>query len=231
MTVIPSRALGARMIVCSASVVLGALGLVLLPVLGQAQEQDLERPEGWQVRFDNPNASEDQLEMFVSMPPGWHVTSGPRAVYWGPDMEASGEYRLEMEVFLFDPQGRREAFGIFFGGREMMGEEIEYSYFLIRDGGEFIVKRREGTETPTVLPWTGHEGIVAYADRGDGATAKNVLAVEVGGETVRFFVNGAEVASLPRAEVAADGIFGFRINHGLNVHVSRMEMSPGIGEG
>lgn len=189
--------------------------------------QDFERPDGWQVRFDEPGASEDQLEMFVSMPPGWHVTSGPAAIYWGPEMEASGEFRLEMEVFLFEPhQGMREAFGFFAGGLNLDGDDIEYTYFLIRDGGEFIVKRREGPDAPTIRPWTGHDAILGWADRGDGATAKNILAVEAATDEVRFFVNDARVAALPRAEIAMDGVFGFRVNHMLNLHISRLEAMP-----
>lgn len=189
--------------------------------------QDFERPHGWQVRFDESGASEDQLEMFVSMPPGWHVTSGPAAIYWGPEMEAAGEYRIEMEVFLFEPQGMmREAFGFFAGGRTLDGDDIEYTYFLVRDGGEFIVKRREGADAPTIRPWTGHEAILAWADRGDGTTVKNILAAEAGADEVRFFVNDAQVAALPRAEVAMDGIYGFRVNHMLNLHISRLEVTP-----
>ena len=189
--------------------------------------QDFERPEGWQVRFDERGASEEQLEMFVSMPPGWHVTSGPAAIYWAPEMEASGEYRIEMEVFLFEPRGMmREAFGFFAGGRHLDGDDIEYTYFLIRDGGEFIVKRREGADAPTMHPWTGHEAILGWADRGDGATAKNILAAEADAEEVRFFVNDAQVAVLPRAEVAMDGTYGFRVNHMLNLHISRLEAMP-----
>lgn len=189
--------------------------------------QDFERPDGWQVRFDEPGASEEQLEMFVSMPPGWHVTSGPAAIYWGPEMEASGNFRIEMEVFLFEPhQGMREAFGFFAGGRNLAGDDIEYTYFLIRDGGEFILKRREGPDAPTIRPWSGNDAILGWEDRGDGATAKNVLAVEAGAETVRFFVNNAEVAALPRAQVAMDGVYGFRVNHMLNLHISRIEAMP-----
>ncbi len=189
------------------------------------QAQDQRRPDGWDVRFDSPEATEDQLEAFTVMTPGWHVTSGPAAIYAPPE-EASGNYRLEMEVFLFDPGRRREAFGIFFGGMDLMGDGVEYSYFLIRNGGEFIVKRREGPEAPTLLPWTANDAILAWDDRDEGgASVKNVLVVEAGSDNVRFMVNDVEVASLPRSEVPADGRFGFRVNHGLNLHISRLEMT------
>jgi len=209
-------------LVTAVSLVLAGVLMIGLP--GHTLAQDHERPADWNVRFDNPEASEDQLEMFVTMPPGWHVTSGPAGIYWGPEMEAEGEFRLEMEVFLFDPGRRREAFGIFFGGRELMADAIEYSYFLIRNGSQFIVKRREGSEYPTILGWPGHEAILVY-NQDEGGSEKNVLAVEAGTETVHFFVNDAEVASLPRSEVAADGTFGFRVNHGLNLHITRVDLT------
>lgn len=188
--------------------------------------QDLQRPEGWMVRFDRPGSTEADLEMFVAMPPGWHITTGPAAIFWDPSVSASGDFRIEMEVFLFDPDGRREAFGVFFGGQELETEAQRYSYFLIRDGGEFLVKRRDGDQTPTVRGWAAHAAIRSYADRGDDASVKNVLAVEAGTEVVRFFVNDEEVASVPRSEVGTDGTVGIRVNHALNLHVSRLEVMP-----
>ena len=198
--------------------------ILLATVSAPAIAQDLQRPDGWHVRFDNADASEADLEMFVAMPPGGHVTTGPAGIFWSPTSSASGDFRLEMEVFLFDPGTRREAFGIFLGGKNLDGDAQEYSYFLLRNGGEFILKRREGSEAPTVRPWTRNEAILSYADRGDDASVKNVLAVEAHGAEVALLVNGTEVARVPRSEFGVDGVFGFRVNHGLNVHVSRLEV-------
>lgn len=199
-----------------------ALGGVATP----ASAQNLERPDDWMTRFDDDGASEADLEMFVEMPPGWHVTTGPAGIFWSPSNTVSGDFRAELEVFLFDPEGRREAFGIFVGGRSLQEADQEYTYFLVRDGGQYIIKRREGRDAPTVRPWTNHAAIRAYADRGDDVSVKNVLAVEARGDTVRFLVNDTEVASLPRDELSVDGVFGFRVNHALNVHVSRLEATP-----
>ncbi len=200
-----------------------ALGaLVALPVTAQ----DLERPEGWKVRFDMEGASEADLEMFVAMPPGWHVTTGPAGIFWSPAASASGAYRLEMEVFLFDPKGLREAFGLFMGGRDLEGRQQRYTYFLIRDGGQFIIKERDGDVAPTIQAWTSHNAIRSYADRGDEASIRNVLAVEAGRETVRFLVNDTEVARMPRPGLELDGVYGFRVNHGLSLHVSRLAAVP-----
>ncbi len=202
-----------------------ALGLALL-LAAPLASQDLKRPEGWKVRFDRAGSTEAELEMFVSMPPGWHITTGPAGIFWDPALTASGRFRAEMEVFLFDPQGRREAFGIFFGGKDLEGPGQEYAYFLLREGGEFIVKRRHGAETPTLVDWTAHGAIASWADRGDAVTAKNVLTVEADAETVRFLVNGQKVAELPRAQLPVEGVVGIRVNHALNLHVSRLEVAP-----
>lgn len=191
-----------------------------------AAAQDLVRPDGWMTRFDDPSATEADLESFVEMAPGWHVTSGPAGIYWS-GASVSGDFRAEMEVYLFDPGQRREAFGIILGGSDLSGPEQEYSYFLIRNGGQFILKRREGTEAPTVQGWTSHDAILSYADRTeDDATIKNLLAVEARGDQVHFFVNGARVATTSRTDMPTDGLFGFRVNHGLNLHISGLEVTP-----
>ncbi len=204
---------------------LAAAAALVLPAYAPASAQQFDRPEGWLVRFDDDRAVEEDLESFVSMPPGWHVTSGPAAIYWHPEQVASGRYRVEMEVYLFDPGARREAFGIFVGGRDLEGADQAYAYFLIRNGGEFIVKRRAGADAPTLEPWTAHRAVRSYTDRGDEASVRNVLAVDVDEKRVRFLVNGEEVWNGPRGDLPLDGTYGFRINHGLNLHVARIEAS------
>ena len=199
-----------------------ALALLSAPL----QAQDLQRPEGWLARFDRAGSSEADMEMWVTMPPGWHITTGPAGIFWNPGHTAAGEFEAEMDVFLFDPNDRREAFGLFVGGTDLQGEGQSYLYFLIRDGGQFLVKKREGSDTPTLLQWTGHPAIRSYADRGDDASVQNVLTVRAEAESVHFLVNGQEVAKLPRAGLSLDGVVGIRANHALNLHVSRLEVRP-----
>jgi hypothetical protein len=216
---------------CSPPVVRAAVGLALAlalwPSALRAQDAELVRPDGWQVRFDQPNATEADLEMFVGMPPGWHLTTGPAGIFWDPTLTAEGTFRLELDVFLFDPAGRRESFGLFFGGQSLQGPDQRYAYFIIRDGGEFILKERRGDEAPTLEPWTTHPAIKSYADRAEGeASILNQLAVEAHADRLLFFVNGTEVASIARSRMSTDGVVGLRVNHRLNLHVSRLEVMP-----
>ena len=88
------------------------------------------------------------------------------------------------------------------------------------------MKGRDGADAPTLRPWTTHDAILGWDDHGDGASVKNVLAIEARSDDVVFFVNDAEVARVPRADVTVDGIFGFRVNHRLNLHISRLEATP-----
>ena len=50
----------------------------------------------------------------------------------------------------------------------------------------------------------------------------NVLGARVQGDDVIFTVNGTEVARRPKSEIEADGIFGFRVNHNLDVHIDQV---------
>ena len=198
-----------------------AMVVATLPLGLAAQVAD-----GWQARHDRPGSDVSEL-VLADMPPGWHITTGPSTILYRPEMEAGGSYRVEMEVFLFDPQGRREAFGFFLGGRDLEGERQRYTYFLIRDGGQFLVKSRDGRDTPTLVEWTDHAAVRGFADRGTGeSSVRNVLAAEVGDDEVRFFVNGQEVTRVSRNGLSLDGVVGLRVNHGLNLHVSRLDVSP-----
>ncbi len=187
--------------------------------------------DGWEVRPDRAGSDLSELA-FTEMPPGWHITSGPSSILYRPEMEAGGAYRVEMEVFLFDPEGRREAFGFFLGGRDLDGAGQRYTYFLIRDGGQFLVKARDGREAPTLVQWTDHDAVLSFADRESGeVSVRNILAAEVRPEEVRFLVNGREVTRIARNGLSLDGVVGLRVNHGLNLHIARLDVRPGDGGG
>ena len=94
------------------------------------------------------------------------------------------------------------------------------TYFLLRNDGKFLVKQRAGDKTTTLVDWTP----LAAIKRQAGADAmRNDLRIEAGPDKVRFLVNGAEAASLPRAQVQPDGVFGMRLNHAVNAHVVHLK--------
>lgn len=212
------------------------LGL-LVPVAGIAQDHPEHHahpglPDGWMAHFDRPDAAHaahmagDDGLVFEVMEPGWHVTTGPSGIFYRHEFRAEGAYTLEAEIHLFDPGERRESFGVFFGGSTLHDPEAQrYTYFLARRDGRYMIRERAGTEVADVQGWTEHAGIPTWEGREEGAqTVLYVLQVEVGPQEVIFRVNDTEVDRKPRGEMALNGHFGLRVNHGLNLHVSRIEV-------
>ena len=219
--------------------VLFAISLMMFPLVATAQldpatpdGENLMVPESWKVRLDhsNPDAMigsvPDSVDIyFVNMTPGWHITTGPAAIFYHPDVMAEGTYTLESTIHLFDPGDRREAYGVFMGGQNLEGDDIMYDYFLLRNSGEFLIKRRTGSDTSTIQDWTSSDSVLKFGPETE-SSVENHLRVDVRDEMVTFSVNGTEVASAPRDQVMTDGVAGLRINHALNVHVSDLKVTP-----
>lgn len=190
------------------------------------QGENLKVPEGWEVRLDRPmdnlviSSEPDSGDIyFVNMTPGWHVTTGPRAIFWHPENRAHMQYKIHTKLHLFNPEGRnREGYGLFFGGMNLKEDNQYYLYFLIRNTGDFLIKARRGTETETIQEWTASSAIIKYEDESVSSVA-NVLSVTVEREKMKFFINEKEVASVDKGDWTTGGLFGLRVNHAVNLHV------------
>ncbi len=189
------------------------------------ENQNLAVPANWEVRLDNPNADitigaePDSADIyFVNMTPGWHITTGPRAIFWHPESTAQETFKTSTKIHLFDPKGRNEAFGLFFGGQNLEQSDQSYTYFLLRNSGEYLIKKRVGDETEVIQNWSKAPSMVQYSDT-TKSSVPNVLSVEANANEVLFFVNDQQVASLPKSQLQTNGIVGLRINHALNLHI------------
>lgn len=185
---------------------------------GSAAGQALNQPDGWQTR----------AERFVAMPPGFHITTSPSVLFFHPGARAEGEFRVESEGFLFRGDSSN-AYGLFIGGRDLDGDGATWTSLEIAHDGRWVIRKRtfEGTQGgASIVDVAGPEpGPVALP--GDGATAKNVLAIVAGEEDVAFRVNGETVAALPRADLPVDGVVSFRVGAGLNLHLTTLTIARG----
>ena len=189
---------------------------LVMPLAVRAQDGGVTAG-GWESRLDYGTDVASVLS-FMSMGSGVHAKTAARgaAIFWQPSSMTKGSYTISASFTQAEPSNHPNAYGLFFGGSDLAGANQQYSYFVIRQNGQFLIKKRMGTETPTLLDWTSHDAINELDAQGQST---NTLAVEVGSSQVRFLVNGTEVATQPRSAVDADGITGLRVTHFLNVHI------------
>ncbi len=175
-------------------------------------------PTGWQARLDRPTGKMADV-MFMPMGNGYHVKLGPSGIFYKPTDTATGAYTLSASFTQNAAPTHPEAYGVIFGGKNLEAANQDYMYFLVRGDGKYMIKHRAGTEVHTLADWTDH---AALRKQDASGKATNVLSVDATPTTVRFLVNGQQVASHARADVPylnTDGIVGLRVNHNLNVHV------------
>ena len=195
------------------SLVAVAVLLLTLPVLGQGGGVTMD---GWQGKTDRGRADINEAS-FRSMGDGFHVTTGPHAIFWNSTNTGSGTYTLSATFTQTKPSSHPNSFGLFFGGQDLTGDGQRYTYFLIREDGQFLLKKRMGADTENLAGgWAAHSAVNAL----EGGRMTNALSVEVGASTVRFLSNGTEVASVPKAGLDVNGVAGVRFSHQLDVHVS-----------
>jgi len=184
------------------------------------------RPVGWEVRLDRAGDDPAAVE-FRGNEDGYVVHTGPAAILFNPALSVSEEFHAEARMAQTTPTAHAEAYGLFVGGKDLQSVVQSYVYFLIRQDGKFLVKRRVGAETTSLVDWTTHPALVRAEEGAE--PLENVLRIDAGPDAVKFSINGQEAASLPRADIDVDGIVGFRVNHGLDVSITHFEVVPSLG--
>jgi len=210
----------------SAAALLAALSL---PAAAQAHAQDADQPAdgggaapaGWTVRADKGDASGAEV---VTMGKGLHVTTGPAIILYRADTEGSGPFHTLATFTQTKPSKHPEGYGLFVGGKLLNGPEQQYLYFLVRQDGSYLIKRRHGDETsPFSNGWVQHPAVKKPDSKG---TATNLLEVDNKRDPgrVAFLVNGQEVYAADAGGMALNGIVGLRVNHNLDVHVEGFDV-------
>jgi hypothetical protein len=201
--------------------------LVLLPGAAAAQ---LSTPADWKWRQDAPAPLAPGAAMtpgswvFVRMPPGWHITTGPGVLlYPTAHGDADGNFSIEAEIFLF-PGESLEEYGVFAGSKDIEAGDPSYTAFVLRRDGRAAILQRRGARTTAVADWQARDAILRGTG-GGGEPVKNVLRVDVTASAVAMSVNGVQVGTVPRQDVAVDGRFGFRVGKDMNLHISTLNVT------
>lgn len=205
--------------------------VLALPVIAAAQQiAPKPLPDGWIVRADEPPKADVSKLSFVAMSRGWHITTNSlHAIFYRPANSATGVFTATLDAYLFGPPGPYpEGYGIFVGGKDLAGPNQSYLYFVAANNGTFLLKRRTGGTTSTVIDWTASPAIKTVPAGSDNkANVENVFKVQAGKDSVRFLINGKVVATEPRAGLGVDGIVGVRVNHNLSVHLAVLTIDKG----
>jgi len=205
---------------------LTATALPAIAWLPSALGAQLTTPSQWRWVTDAParlvteQTVTDSAWRFVSMPPGWHVTTGPGALLFDPSYEAKGRFSLEAEIFLF-PNPSDQGYGLFAGGHALETDSASGLAFLIRRDGAAAVARIARGDVEFVRPW---QPTTAARPHEGAGTVENTLRVSAEADEVFYVVNGDTVAVIPRMPGALEGPFGVRVGAGLNLHISYLDL-------
>jgi len=185
-------------------------------LLTLASPLSAQLPAGWKVLPDA--SSYDTSSAYVQMPPGWHLAAkGSGATVYDPSFMATGRYGLEWTAYVF-PNTKGD-FGLFIGGKGLEGPEPTFLSVYLTVEGTVRVSQRVGRVSRIVVPATPVGSFVKPLGEEPGL---NTLRITVEADSVRINVNGQRAAAFARGP-EADGLFGFRVGDGANLHVSRLD--------
>jgi len=212
----------------AASLVMGAS----IPAMGQAPNRDEDKdkavagggtlPAGWSAR---PDGQGDLKNIkFVTMEPGYHLTLGPATILYREQDRVNGPFHTLATFHQMKKLKHPEGYGLIFGGQALNGNGQKYTYFLVREDGTYLIKRRNGEQTSEITNgWTAHPA-VKKAD----AQGKATNLLEIDGKQdpskVSFKVNGQSVYTADVKDMDTKGIVGLRVNHNLDVHIEGFDV-------
>lgn len=178
-------------------------------------------PAGYLGRVDRPTTNIADAK-YTRQGDMWDVQTGPHHITWAPGDTARGDFTASTRVQQVAAPAHREAYGIFVGGSNLDQPTQKYSYFVVAGTGEYLLNTRNGDNVTKVRDWTASTSIPKQDSAGK---ADFNLAVRVVGDSVRFMVNNAQVAVLPKSQFPTDGIAGIRIGHNLHLQVQPISIT------
>ena len=173
-------------------------------------------PAGWNVRPDRGPATGIKFSQAGDV---YHFQMGSAGTFYRSDWTKSGNYTFSARLTQVARPSHPISYGLVIGGANL-GSTPTYTYFLVRNQGDYYIANWEGAAPVTVVNWTANAAIVK---QGADGKQTNTLGIQVQGDNVIFSVNGTEVTRLAKSKVHADGQNGFRIGHNLDVDVDQVK--------
>jgi hypothetical protein len=174
-------------------------------------------PAGWSARPDE--GGDVKNIKFVTMEPGYHLTLGPATILYRGKDQAEGPFQTQATFHQMKKLTHPEGYGLFMGGQALSGRGQKYTYFLVRDDGTYLIKRRNGNKTAEVTRgWTPHSAVKKGDAQGKTSNLLEIDAKQVP-KKVEFKINGQTVYTAAAGGMDVKGIVGVRANHNLDIHI------------
>ena len=211
---------------------------------GAAAPQDASRKvagggitaPGWKGKVDANEASKGATindSKFAAQGTELRINNGPAAIYWNPTNTASGSYTVSAtftEPKYMSSNDHPHPYGLFIAGSNLDGENASFLYCTPYGNGTFIVRGF----APAPFRMGGGRGTphdaIKKAEPGGSVTQE--VSWVVTPEKADCKINGAVVASYPKAELVTtgkltslDGIAGIRVAHNVDVNVTGFKVT------
>ena len=179
-------------------------------------------PAGWSVRSDE-DAGTANVKV-VAMGKGIHVTLGPAIILYRDKLAGAGPFHTLATFTQTKNTTHAEGYGLFYGGQALDGKGEKYTYFLVRQDGMYLVKRRDGEKTTEITKgWVASPAVHKTDAKG---TATNLLEIDHKRDSskVVFMVNSEPVYTLDAKATDDNGVVGIRVNHNLDLHIDGFDV-------
>ena len=148
-----------------------ALLLVAALATTSCMRDDLDRivnggqfPPGWSVR---PDRGTPQQLQFTQAGDVFHFVVGPAGTFYNSEWTKSGDYTYSARMTQLKAPSHETSYGITFGGSNLDKPSQSYSYFMVRQNGEYYIANKDGASGPkSVVDWTKHAAIAKPAASG-----------------------------------------------------------------
>lgn len=193
---------------------------------------------GWMGKVDareaaNGLALKDQL--FTTMGPGFHVTTGPATTYWNTASNLTGNYTVSASFSeAKQTMSHPHPYGVMVAGKNLDTDKPEALYCAAYRNGTFIFRGFSGTAQRGTFQLNGPRGEANEAVNkveGNDTPVKQDVAISVQGDNVSCSINGKVVSTKTKAEMigdgkltSLDGFAGVRFAHNTDAHVSNWKV-------
>ena len=151
-------------------------------------------PDGYLVQMDMPNARVTDVAYQADGSGRWSVQTGPAHILYSLKDTTRKVYSVTATIQQLVKPAHPEAYGVFIGGSSLnVPAKQQYTYFLVRGDGEYMVKVRNGLKTRTVTDWTAHPSIPQQDTAGKAIYG---IKIDVDGKTAKVSVNGKPVTTI-----------------------------------